>query len=165
MMQFMTPLDYWRTGMALWSRSAELQMEMTRVAFGMAGGWSEAMMGPGMAAMRAMHPTGTRTARTIPASAAPAQEAPAKPTARNGAAAPEVKPAPRPRSAKVTPLKSAPTPETVPAAPEAVAFDGRRGLVFQEARLFPHLTVRGNLRFGLRHAPRALRPTADRFDE
>ncbi|MEO0682849.1 MAG: molybdenum ABC transporter ATP-binding protein [Pseudomonadota bacterium] len=41
----------------------------------------------------------------------------------------------------------------------------RLGLVFQEARLFPHLTVRGNLRFGLRHAPRALRPTADRFDE
>ncbi len=29
----------------------------------------------------------------------------------------------------------------------------RIGYVFQEDRLFPHLTVRGNLRYGLRHAP------------
>jgi molybdate transport system ATP-binding protein len=29
----------------------------------------------------------------------------------------------------------------------------RIGLVFQDARLFPHLTVAGNLRFGLRRAP------------
>ncbi|MBX9752682.1 MAG: molybdenum ABC transporter ATP-binding protein [Roseococcus sp.] len=30
----------------------------------------------------------------------------------------------------------------------------RCGLVFQEARLFPHLSVAGNLRYGLRRAPR-----------
>jgi len=32
------------------------------------------------------------------------------------------------------------------------------GYVFQDARLFPHLSVRGNLRFGERRAPSAVRP-------
>jgi molybdate transport system ATP-binding protein len=37
----------------------------------------------------------------------------------------------------------------------AVPAERRRcGLVFQEARLFPHLSVLGNLRYGLRRAPR-----------
>ncbi len=37
----------------------------------------------------------------------------------------------------------------------AVAPERRRcGVVFQDARLFPHLTVEGNLRYGLRRAPR-----------
>ena len=36
-----------------------------------------------------------------------------------------------------------------------VAAERRRcGIVFQEARLFPHLSVEGNLRYGLRRAPR-----------
>jgi molybdate transport system ATP-binding protein len=37
----------------------------------------------------------------------------------------------------------------------------RIGWVFQDARLFPHLTVEGNLRFGLKRAP----PGPIRFDE
>ncbi len=37
----------------------------------------------------------------------------------------------------------------------------RVGLVFQDARLFPHMTVAANLRYGLRRAP----PGAIRFDE
>lgn len=41
----------------------------------------------------------------------------------------------------------------------------RLGLAFQEARLFPHLSVRRNLRFGARFAPRGVRPDEVRFDE
>lgn len=39
----------------------------------------------------------------------------------------------------------------------------RIGYVFQDARLFPHLRVRGNLEYGARRAPQP--PTASRFDE
>ncbi|MBO1078659.1 molybdenum ABC transporter ATP-binding protein [Roseomonas haemaphysalidis] len=57
---------------------------------------------------------------------------------------------------------------------DAVLFDhgGRRmvpaerrrcGMVFQDARLFPHLSVSGNLRYGLRRAPRGT--TGPGFDE
>lgn len=41
----------------------------------------------------------------------------------------------------------------------------RVGYVFQDARLFPHLSVRGNLEYGRRFAPRANRPAPARFDE
>jgi len=42
------------------------------------------------------------------------------------------------------------------AAGIAVPAERRRcGVVFQDARLFPHLTVAGNLRYGMRRAPRA----------
>lgn len=41
----------------------------------------------------------------------------------------------------------------------------RIGYVFQDARLFPHLSVRANLDYGRRFAPRAERPPAARFDE
>ncbi len=41
----------------------------------------------------------------------------------------------------------------------------RVGYVFQDARLFPHMSVRGNLDYGRRFAPRDARPTATRFDE
>lgn len=36
MYHFMTPMDYWRNSLELWTRSAEIQLEMTRFAFGMA---------------------------------------------------------------------------------------------------------------------------------
>jgi molybdate transport system ATP-binding protein len=39
----------------------------------------------------------------------------------------------------------------------------RIGMIFQDGRLFPHLTVRGNLRYGARFAPRGARPPA--FDD
>lgn len=39
------------------------------------------------------------------------------------------------------------------------------GYVFQDARLFPHLSVGGNLDYGRRFAPRDARPDAARFDE
>ena len=41
----------------------------------------------------------------------------------------------------------------------------RVGYVFQDARLFPHLSVRGNLDYGRRFAPRDARPSPARFDE
>ncbi len=42
----------------------------------------------------------------------------------------------------------------------------RIGLVFQDARLFPHMSVEGNLRYGLRRAPaEAIRAGAIRFDD
>jgi molybdate transport system ATP-binding protein len=40
----------------------------------------------------------------------------------------------------------------------------RIGVVFQDARLFPHLTVRGNLEYGLRRAPQRA-GTGIRFDD
>ena len=45
------------------------------------------------------------------------------------------------------------------------AHQRRVGYVFQDARLFPHLSVRGNLDYGRRFAPRADRPSPARFDE
>jgi molybdate transport system ATP-binding protein len=63
------------------------------------------------------------------------------------------------------------------ALPDALLFDSaagvsvpphrrRIGYVFQEARLFPHMTVRGNLGYGRRFAPRAMGPddAAKEFD-
>ncbi|MDB5460461.1 MAG: modC, partial [Caulobacteraceae bacterium] len=45
-----------------------------------------------------------------------------------------------------------------------LAMERRRiGWVFQDARLFPHLSVEDNLRFGLKRAPAAGRPIA--FEE
>ena len=41
----------------------------------------------------------------------------------------------------------------------------RIGYVFQDARLFPHLSVRGNLDYGRRFAPRDARPNAARVTE
>ena len=41
----------------------------------------------------------------------------------------------------------------------------RVGYVFQDARLFPHLSVGGNLDYGRRFAPRAERPSPARVDE
>ncbi len=41
----------------------------------------------------------------------------------------------------------------------------RIGYVFQDARLFPHLSVRGNLDYGRRFAPRAVRPGPARVTE
>ena len=41
----------------------------------------------------------------------------------------------------------------------------RIGYVFQDARLFPHLSVRRNLDYGARFAPRAVRPDARRMTE
>ena len=150
MIQFMTPIDYWRAGMAVWSRSAELQIEMTRMAYGMAGTWSEAMMGPSLTAMRMMTPTGSkppRGAATGHSTLAPAPKAttakvtPLTPAVRrkaaepavpvsdaNGAAAPiEAKPAKdaaekpvRKRAAKRAAAK--PTPAASPAEkPEPAA--------------------------------------------
>jgi molybdate transport system ATP-binding protein len=40
----------------------------------------------------------------------------------------------------------------------------RRGVVFQDARLFPHLSVTTNLRYGPRRAPRAALPPAPAAD-
>jgi hypothetical protein len=42
-MHFVTPIDYWRSGVALWKQSAEFQIEMTRVAYGLAGSWQGAV--------------------------------------------------------------------------------------------------------------------------
>ncbi|MFD1795929.1 molybdenum ABC transporter ATP-binding protein [Paracoccus aurantiacus] len=41
----------------------------------------------------------------------------------------------------------------------------RIGYVFQDARLFPHLSVSGNLEYGARFAPRAARPSRARYSE
>ena len=41
----------------------------------------------------------------------------------------------------------------------------RIGYVFQDARLFPHLSVRGNLDYGRRFAPREARPSTARVTE
>ena len=47
---------------------------------------------------------------------------------------------------------------------EVAAHHRRIGVVFQDARLFPHLAVRGNLEYGFRRLPRAL-PKPVRFDD
>ena len=41
----------------------------------------------------------------------------------------------------------------------------RVGLVFQDAKLFPHMSVLGNLRFGMRRAPETVTANTARFDE
>ncbi|MEO0831561.1 MAG: hypothetical protein AAFY03_14020, partial [Pseudomonadota bacterium] len=79
----MTPLDYWRSGLHLWTRTAEMQVEMTRVAFGMAEDWQNMMLkGAPFASFRGSQETvrtKTPTRKTKPAAAKVTRIADAKP--------------------------------------------------------------------------------------
>ena len=78
MIQFMTPIDFLRTSMAIWSRAAELQIDMMRMSFGMAEDLCSPMTTPTTTMMEAM-----RLPTTPGASKAP--EAPVRKTARPAA--------------------------------------------------------------------------------
>ena len=108
MFQYMMPLDYMRMGMALWSRTAQLQLEMMRMGFG-AEGWGAKVAMPGMSAMQ-----GFRVTR--PGSTGPAPTATVRPFGR-----PMLRPVASAEVTVLTPATAKPAAAPVAvAAPEAV---------------------------------------------
>ncbi|MFT6224463.1 MAG: Meckel syndrome type 1 protein [Paracoccaceae bacterium] len=72
-MHFVTPIDYWRSSVALWKQGAEFQIEMTRMAYGLAGSWQGAVF-TSKAAL-AVH--SERATPPVPTRVAPVQKKPA----------------------------------------------------------------------------------------
>ncbi|NDR55270.1 hypothetical protein [Aliiruegeria sabulilitoris] len=118
MFQYMMPVDYMRTSMAMWSRTAELQLEVVRMSMGLADSWTGGLMKPDPAVMKYFTPTGMsskkqKEAKPVAEKATPSPEAKTAPEAK--AAAPELVEA----SAKVVPLET-PKAEVAPAVSEPV---------------------------------------------
>ena len=115
MFQMMTPIDYWRVSLAFWTRAVEAQVEMTRIAYGMAESWQDSLqVQPPPRAATPSKPAPVVRRKTA-AKSKPVAAVTTLDSARRARRAPAARAVP-PQPAEAKPVREKPAAEAVPKA-------------------------------------------------